>query len=151
MDVLSRSTISAQDAQKSDLKDRNNAATKTNFDLLDYHHLLEFFPERNSGGVNIDQGINDQRLVDRSASTTKRYDPKFRVLAEASKQGEPDHSLFGYKGNENEVVPDSMINDYKGQQYIYKVSQSENGYRGHSVGFKQTDFMMDKNDLDCYR
>ena len=67
-------------------------STRSDFDLTEYQIL--------------EQVINEQRLSEKSA--TKRYDPKFRALAEASKQTDPDmnsqlgspQELFDYKAAE---------------------------------------------------
>ena len=72
--------------------DRMNSS-RSDFDFSEYQIL--------------EQVINEQRLCEKSSTATKRYDPKFRALAEAFKQTEPDlnsqvsnQDMFDYKAGE---------------------------------------------------
>ena len=169
------STTSSLEPQKAERLERMNS-NRSNFDI-DYSQLVDILYERPQQGPQvIDHVVNDQRLADRSgvggtmdqvmndprlsdrsaAPTTKRYDPKFRALAEASKLVDTEQALFGYKGAESDVVGDNLsAADYK-SHFMYKLpSQQDPGssYRaGHqTTGYKQTDFIMGRSEIDCYR
>ena len=172
----SRNVItSSSDSHKADRLERMNS-NRSNFDNIDYSQLVDILCERPPGGQGMDHIVSDQRLTDRQAgvpgmdqvipdqrladrsTTTKRYDPKFRALAEASKHVDPDPAMFGYKSNEADVACDNLAvpdvgGDYK-SHFMYKIPSQQDAsssYRNHNAGYKQTDFIMGKSELDCYR
>ena len=78
--------------------------SKSDFDFCTYQFL--------------EQVINEQEGVEKISTTTKRYDPKFRALAEAFKQAEPDltnqvssQDMFEYKSPERTTRDDKTLRE----------------------------------------
>jgi hypothetical protein len=75
----------ADQSERQPEKQLERLNSRSEFDLTEYQIL--------------EQVINEERLSERSSSTaTKRYDPKYRALAEAFKQTEPEMSGGGGGG-----------------------------------------------------
>ena len=67
----------------------------------------------------LEQVINEERLCEKTSTATKRYDPKFRALAEAFKQTEPElasqaasqnQTMFEYKATSTPTTRPSTPN-----------------------------------------
>ena len=167
---------STSDTHKADRLERMNS-NRSNFDNIDYSQLVDILYDRTPGGQGMDHIVSDQRLTDRQtgvpgidqvipdqrladrSTTTKRYDPKFRALAEASRHVDPDPTMFGYKSNEADVACDNLAVPDVGAEYkshfMYKIPSQQDAtssYRNHNAVYKQeADFIMGKSELDYYR
>ena len=93
-------------------------STRSDFDFSEYQIL--------------EQVINEQRLCEKSSTATKRYDPKFRALAEASKQTEPEinqhiasQEIFDYKAPESNSTEDKALREDFGNCRISEKTRSK--------------------------